>query len=97
MTSPPLDYISPADLRERAVSYRMGGPSSEHTAKMLDDAANRIDALLADNARMVKALNTCRDVIVNLGLYFPEGSMGRADAELGIEEARQALSGANHD
>lgn len=46
----------PHDLRERAASYRMGGPSSEHTAKMLDDAADRIDSLLADRARMEKEL-----------------------------------------
>jgi hypothetical protein len=32
-------------LRERAESYRMGGPSSEHTAAMLDDAAAEIERL----------------------------------------------------
>lgn len=34
-------------LRERAESYREGGPSSEHTAAMLDEAAREIEALRA--------------------------------------------------
>ncbi len=43
-------------LRERAESYRMGGPSSEHTAALLDDAAARIEALEAEKARLREAL-----------------------------------------
>jgi hypothetical protein len=34
-------------LRERATSYRAGGSSSEHTAVMLDEAADRIAQLEA--------------------------------------------------
>lgn len=43
-------------LRERAESYRMGGPSSEHTAALLDDAAASIEALEAENAQLREAL-----------------------------------------
>ena len=32
-------------LRERATSYRQGGPSSEHTASILDEAADTIASL----------------------------------------------------
>lgn len=32
-------------LRERAASYRSGGPSSEHTAELLEEAAHEIDAM----------------------------------------------------
>lgn len=39
-------------LRERAESYRMGGPSSEHTAAMLDEAAAAIEAQRAEIARL---------------------------------------------
>jgi hypothetical protein len=52
-------------LRERAESYRMGGPSSEHTAALLDDAATRLEALEADNAELRKKLNGCQ-------WYWPE-------------------------
>jgi hypothetical protein len=34
-------------LRERAESYRAGGPSSEHTASLLDEAAEKIDKLMS--------------------------------------------------
>lgn len=43
-------------LRNRAESYRMGGPSSEHTAALLDEAAARLEALEADKARLREAL-----------------------------------------
>jgi hypothetical protein len=33
------------ELRERATSYRLGGPSSEHTALILEAAAAKIDYL----------------------------------------------------
>jgi hypothetical protein len=36
-------------LEERAASYRQGGPSSEHTAALLDDAAATIRFLSADH------------------------------------------------
>lgn len=52
-------------LRERAESYRMGGPSSEHTAALLDEAAARIEALEAENAELRKKLNGCQ-------WYWPE-------------------------
>jgi hypothetical protein len=32
-------------LRDRACSYRQGGPSSEHTAALLDEAAVALEAL----------------------------------------------------
>lgn len=35
------------DLRERAESYRLGGPSSEHTALLLEAAAAQIEYLRA--------------------------------------------------
>lgn len=35
------------ELRERANSYRLGGPSSEHTALLLEAAASEIDWLLS--------------------------------------------------
>jgi len=37
--------MTPQALRERAASYRDGCPSSEHTAKMLEDAAAEIERL----------------------------------------------------
>lgn len=43
-------------LRNRAESYRMGGPSSEHTAALLDEAAARIEALEAALAKIEWAL-----------------------------------------
>lgn len=35
------------ELRERAASYRLGGPSSEHTALLLEAAAAQIEYLKA--------------------------------------------------
>jgi hypothetical protein len=32
-------------LRERAISYRQSGPSAEHTARLLDEAADRLESL----------------------------------------------------
>ena len=34
-------------LRDRASSYRLGGPSSEHTAALLDEAADRLTVQLS--------------------------------------------------
>jgi len=33
------------ELRERAASYRAGGPSAEHTAALLEKAAHEIEKL----------------------------------------------------
>ena len=41
MTGEATDLV--ARLRERAASYRMSGPSSEHTAAILDEAAAEIE------------------------------------------------------
>lgn len=38
-------------LRDRAESYRQGGPSSEHTASILDEAASEIERLARDLSR----------------------------------------------
>ena len=35
------------ELKERAASYRLGGPSSEHTALLLEAAAAKIEYLEA--------------------------------------------------
>lgn len=52
-----LSTITPAEvgglverLRERAESYRMGGPSSEHTAALLDEAATALSTERAAHA-----------------------------------------------
>lgn len=37
-------------LRERSESYRMSGPSAEHTARMLDEAAYQIERLTRELA-----------------------------------------------
>lgn len=58
----PLSTITPAEvgglverLRERAESYRMGGPSSEHTAALLDEAATALAAKDAELAAKEEA------------------------------------------
>lgn len=48
--------MTPCDLRERAKSYREGGPSSEHTAKMLEDAADEIERLRIQRDDLVSFL-----------------------------------------
>lgn len=45
------------DIRKRAESYRSGGPSSEHTAAMLDAAADEIDRLRRERADLVSFLS----------------------------------------
>lgn len=52
-----LSTVTPAEvgglverLRERAESYRMGGPSSEHTAALLDEAATALTTERAAHA-----------------------------------------------
>ena len=45
------------DIRKRAASYRAGGPSSEHTAAMLDAAADEIDRLRRERDDLVAFLS----------------------------------------
>ncbi|PWE56735.1 hypothetical protein DEM27_10250 [Metarhizobium album] len=40
------------ELRERAESYRLGGPSSEHTARILEKASNEIERLRETNRKL---------------------------------------------
>jgi hypothetical protein len=49
--------VTPQELRERAVSYRLGGPSSEHTALMLDNAAEEIERLERKLGHLVSIIN----------------------------------------
>ena len=44
-TTPALNDDLVRELNERAASYRLGGPSSEHTAALLEQAAEEIEAL----------------------------------------------------
>ena len=46
-------------LRERATSYRSGGPSSEHTASLLDEAADSLEDATG-------ALDKCQRVLAML-------------------------------
>lgn len=93
--------LKPEDLRERAASYRMDGPSSEHTAKMLDDAADRIDTLLADRARMEKALDHALAALVNVTVNWgstpddddAEGWCGQADTKRSVAQTALAQLG----
>lgn len=43
-----------AKLRDRAASYRLGGPSSEHTAALLEEAADELDRVEAKLAEADK-------------------------------------------
>jgi hypothetical protein len=54
------------ELRERATSYRQGGPSSEHTAAMLDQAADELASLRASLEEAVRVLEpfTYRHAVV---------------------------------
>lgn len=47
-------------LHERAESYRQGGPSSEHTAVMLDEAASRISKQDAELERLRREVEEAR-------------------------------------
>jgi hypothetical protein len=42
----------PDELRQRAVGYRVSGPSAEHTADLLDRAAFEIDRLRIENIQL---------------------------------------------
>jgi hypothetical protein len=42
----------PEELRERAESYRASGPSAEHTAALLERAADEIDRLRVENIQL---------------------------------------------
>lgn len=48
-------------LRERAESYRMGGPSAEHTAAMLEEAATALEAAAAEIERLRGGVATERE------------------------------------
>ena len=57
-TAMPAEIASLVDrLRERAESYRMGGPSSEHTAALLDEAATALTTERAAHAETRRALD----------------------------------------
>ena len=44
-------------LRTRADQYRQSGPSAEHTASMLDEAAAALASAQAENERLREALS----------------------------------------
>lgn len=46
-------------LRDRAESYRIGGPSSEHTAALLDEAASTLTTLSVRNAELEREVERC--------------------------------------
>ena len=66
-------------LRERAESYRMGGPSSEHTAAMLDEAATAIERMCAEIARLTAQLEEARAIAKSAWLTCPFGELADAD------------------
>lgn len=58
-----------ARLRERAASYRQSGPSAEHTASLLAEAADALAALLAErNALIAERVADLRALLTALGL-----------------------------
>ena len=69
-------------LHERAESYRQGGPSSEHTAVMLDEAASRISQQDAEleaaeaNARAL-AFAEVEQKAREWAEHYPQSSDGR--------------------
>ena len=62
-------------LHERAESYRQGGPSSEHTAVMLDEAASRISQQDAELERLRREVEEARGAIAwaNNSLFGSHG------------------------
>jgi len=50
-------------LRERAMSYRAGGPSSEHTAVMLVQAADEIERLRKGIQDYIDGTKPDRDIV----------------------------------
>ena len=64
-------------LHERAESYRQGGPSSEHTAVMLEEAASRLSQQDAELERLQ-------------ALYDREMAAHRISVDEAIAEARKA-------
>ena len=68
-------------LRDRARGYRIGGPSSEHTAVMLETAADEIERL-----RAALSYYACEGDCKNCRGEFPDFVCGqRARAALGGE------------
>ena len=88
-------------LHERAESYRQSGPSAEHTAALLDEAAGAISALNAPNPR--DDLIRRGDVVDTLAARAldhaslaldgePENSRARQAAEAAFSAARYAVA-----
>ena len=85
-------------LRDRAESYRMGGPSSEHTAAILDEAATALEAQAAELAakeearaeqwRQRREAGGSRDVA---RAACDTMRIERDDARAALAEARKAL------
>ena len=67
-----MDIIT--ELRERAASYRLGGPSSEHTATLLEKAADEIERL----ANMVQHAAA-------QGVTFPPDTLPRIPGDVIVE------------
>jgi 5'-deoxynucleotidase YfbR-like HD superfamily hydrolase len=80
-------------LSERAVSYRMGGPSSEHTALILEEAAARIKEL---EAQLAEA-NTRIDKLVQAGNEIAAAVRETMGDELDARAARIAEIEADRD
>lgn len=63
-------------LRERAASYRLGGPSSEHTASLLDEAAAALLSAQEEAAglreKLGEALDGWSDAAQYKGNYLAE-------------------------
>lgn len=79
-----------AELRERAASYRLGGPSSEHTAALLDRAADALDALQAERDEARAHIRKQAEDIMTLGalVYAPGNPPVEWKARAEAAEAR---------
>lgn len=98
MTDTAPDTAMPAEiaslverLRERAESYRMGGPSSEHTAALLDEAATALASERAAHAETKRAL----DGVIEACNHTEAQALGLAvdlkTTEAALAETRKAL------
>lgn len=88
-TTPALNDDLVRELNERAASYRLGGPSSEHTAALLEQAAEEIEALRA-------ALEPFAEAAAYHAAFDDErGVRSDGDVTVGhLRRARNALKGA---
>jgi hypothetical protein len=75
-----------AELRERAASYRLGGPSSEHTAVLLDKAADALESERSRVDRLEKALKAVAESNDMDNSLVPGRNKRRARAALGKED-----------